>query len=490
MSTPSAHRVAQVFGQSGFGTGYRLTTDLVVTAAHILSPGGSTKVRIHGIDATLTSKCVWAKYGGPEVGMDIAVLQLEAGSAALLPPVEPAFLGGISGERHIPVELVGYPDSMKLGAGRDLDHVAGRLSPIAAAASGRYVIDVESSPDRRLGKSSEWAGMSGAPVISGPDSACPGAVLGVAVGVVDAFGNRRLLASAISDAIEQEAIEGKPVLRNILLKSGGDVLLRDSSATPATRVVQLAVAMPNERDFMVVSEEEELQALMRSSPSVLLYAYYSPGDHAKKAPDAVGTFRSDVFPLLSPLQRIWEFEVAYTIVGISREFFRGIDLFRTETSIHNYLKQRNMYFPGLHLFSASIPSGSIKRGIQTELFDYFSDAYNLLHNAGTFCPGFGGIIGDVTPRIVTPGHWELSIGGSPAIEIVYSYGSGDRLYVDGNLILERNGWAKVRKNHPARFEFEHNGAIRSGFVTAHPDTGEIALVLDGELVYWSNLHSS
>ncbi|MGW1373440.1 NACHT domain-containing protein [Streptomyces sp. NPDC002446] len=201
-----ARRVVQVItalrtGARRLGSGYRVSGDAVLTAAHVTCDAESVQLRFlteGGGVTELPGEQVWA-----DSAADIAVLRIAGGAgaggagAAEVPPVR---FGRIT--RPVDCEALGFP-RFKLRRDtaaperdaptwyRDSHHARGTTTPFADLRTGSLEITVDPpghdpEPDR-----SPWEGMSGALVWSG------GCVIGVISEQHRAEGLGRLTASQV-----------------------------------------------------------------------------------------------------------------------------------------------------------------------------------------------------------------------------------------------------------------------------------------------------
>ena len=182
-------RVVQVItargvGAGGRGSGYQVTGNLVLTAAHVLCDATSVQVRF-------LTECGGTRevHGTPDwadSASDIALIRIADSPSAGGQPtdeVSPVRFARIA--KTVDCEALGFPrfrlrpDATSSDRGepvwyRDSHHVRGDTSPLGYMRAGRLAITVKSSPeyDPERGRS-PWEGMSGAPVWSG------GCVIGV-----------------------------------------------------------------------------------------------------------------------------------------------------------------------------------------------------------------------------------------------------------------------------------------------------------------------
>lgn len=213
----TAHRVVMVRSSQG-GSGYRISDDLVLTAAHVV--GESGEVKLFDTDNWLPFQQVWY-----DDDLDVAVLKLEAIG---LPTVSPARWGLLSSAApRVPVEAHGFPTFQTLGADapRDYEQIDGHVNPLSGAARRQFHISVDSKLWRT--GPHPWPGMSGAPVL------CHGRLIGV---ITETVGDsNRLAATPIT-----EFIFGKEV-QQALRDPCHDALPRSPGAVDALVIRRIEV---------------------------------------------------------------------------------------------------------------------------------------------------------------------------------------------------------------------------------------------------------
>jgi hypothetical protein len=176
------------------GSGYRISHDLVLSAAHVAGESGEAK--LFGMDSWLPFRRVWH-----DDDLDVAVLKLKVIG---LPAVSPARWGLLSsGAPRVPVEAHGFPTFQARGEGapRDYEQVDGHVNPMSGAGRRQLHVSVDST----LWRSGPhpWPGMSGAPVL------CHGLLIGVTTETVG--DSNRLAATPITEFIFDKGI--RQVLR-------------------------------------------------------------------------------------------------------------------------------------------------------------------------------------------------------------------------------------------------------------------------------------
>ncbi|MEU3920094.1 NACHT domain-containing protein [Streptomyces sp. NPDC029004] len=161
------HRIAAVFGAQQ-GSGYLLTPRLVLTAGHLLREGSETVVIVPGGLGRVTCHAIWVGVGEHR---DAALLVADT------PLVAPKScgaselgLGKIDGLAPVmDCYAIGFPRVQRYDGERlDIEQFVGTIKPGSQSIRGDYVIDsVYTSPSALKGGGSPWAGMSGAPLLSG-----------------------------------------------------------------------------------------------------------------------------------------------------------------------------------------------------------------------------------------------------------------------------------------------------------------------------------
>ncbi|MCF6524258.1 trypsin-like peptidase domain-containing protein, partial [Streptomyces sp. JJ36] len=219
-------RVAEVVvgGGRAYGTGYRISARLVLTAGHLLDAAGARsgagpvcEVRLGGRPEPLTAEPVW-RADGP----DLALLRLAAEDAAAAGTVRPAVLGelpaGVTGS--VPFAAIGFPayaqrsgDARLRGLERrDSRRIDGAIQLGSNLKSGLLDLSVTSAPPvERSGNGPDpWSGMSGAALFVED-----GAVLvGVQGSRLPAAGSRSAEAEPVTAALAD------PEFRGLLAREG------------------------------------------------------------------------------------------------------------------------------------------------------------------------------------------------------------------------------------------------------------------------------
>jgi Trypsin-like peptidase domain/Tetratricopeptide repeat len=192
-------RVCEVFaprstGRSGFGSGYFVTAELILTASHVVDGAlGTCEVRPLGSKEWLPTALAWRGKA-----CDAALLRI---SPADPTPQERVPLGRLATGKPAACEALGFPLAQakvrEARSIRDTERIRGEVDPLSARKEGLLTIHVgRSVPTPAVSGHSPWAGMSGAALFCGR--------LLVAVVAVDParFGTDRLSAVPVSTMAE------------------------------------------------------------------------------------------------------------------------------------------------------------------------------------------------------------------------------------------------------------------------------------------------
>ena len=240
------------------GSGYRVTADTVLTAAHVVHGASTVRVRI---DADQPSE--WSV----DVTDVREVQEIDVALLAITPPddvtIDPARFGWI-GERDAVIECsaVGFP-RWKLREGpaglyRDSAHVVGSAAVLANRREGTLEITVappERDPDPKV---SPWQGMSGAAVF------CNGRIVGIIRRHHRRDGLGRLAASRVDRWREQVSVAQQQEMNARLgmdawLGELHDVIAPSpAEVTPAAYLAQVREIAPQE----LIGRDEELAELV------------------------------------------------------------------------------------------------------------------------------------------------------------------------------------------------------------------------------------
>lgn len=208
------------------GSGYRVTNDCVLTAAHVVRDNAEASVRFdvdNHNEWTGPASVVWK-----DETADVAVLRFEPPSHA--PVVAPVSYGRITSRPAVvPVEVVGFP-SYKMREDRpdgrfsDVAHLFGTASSLSNLRSGTLEINVAAPAAPLDARTSPWAGMSGAPVWA------EGRIVGIITQHNPADGLGRLAAARI-----ERLVTGSPAhreLATLLYLEQADMLAEVPSPEP------------------------------------------------------------------------------------------------------------------------------------------------------------------------------------------------------------------------------------------------------------------
>lgn len=172
---------------TNLGSGLLVTSDLVLTAAHVVFDGAvplKVKVRLYEREQ------VWGVVVWPTTGdeIDAALVRLEHPQTPFpgAGPLSWARYTGRSGQQR--VEASGYPKVMIDSDQRISYQIGGHINPQGDRHRGRYLVSVD-EPPRDQGD--PWAGMSGAVLTPAKSEAVVGVI------VIDTPGFKRDLLTAI-----------------------------------------------------------------------------------------------------------------------------------------------------------------------------------------------------------------------------------------------------------------------------------------------------
>ncbi|MET9497610.1 serine protease [Streptomyces sp. NPDC006552] len=155
----------------GYGSGYLVAPDLVLTACHVVADAVRAGARVQvqpldsdGGDPWLRCEVVWSRDDGP---VDAALLRIVAADRRSVVP-GPQRWGRLTGTAPgIPWQAVGFPDAAPdAGALRESEHLCGTLNPGTGRRGRRYLALVDGTAPADLGDS-PWSGTSGAALFCG-----------------------------------------------------------------------------------------------------------------------------------------------------------------------------------------------------------------------------------------------------------------------------------------------------------------------------------
>ncbi|SCK48333.1 trypsin-like peptidase domain-containing protein [Streptomyces sp. WMMB 322] len=175
---PERFRIAVVQG-SRQGSGYLLTSRLVLTAGHLVTNRYQVKVAALGGVGEIECRVLWARH---DRECDAALLFAKKGG--LLPRERADELDTAPVRRGRPLGLetmescqaIGFPRMQRDGEELDTEQIVGTFKPGSRMVHARYVLDSPHTPPAPLqGGESPWAGMSGAALFA------EGHIIGVVV---------------------------------------------------------------------------------------------------------------------------------------------------------------------------------------------------------------------------------------------------------------------------------------------------------------------
>lgn len=161
---PVRERIAAVFSGGRQGSGYLLTPQLVLTAAHVIAddedvrvvvPGGRGPVECDSVNSWQSEDCDIALLYANEDLVQFPDTAMRWGRPASLAPIRDC-------------QAIGFPHVQRGPGGKlDTEQIVGTFKPGSGLLGGRYVLDSDHTPPApRPDGGSPWAGMSGAAVFS------------------------------------------------------------------------------------------------------------------------------------------------------------------------------------------------------------------------------------------------------------------------------------------------------------------------------------
>ncbi|MFD3948248.1 NACHT domain-containing protein [Streptomyces sp. NPDC058579] len=164
------------------GSGVLLTTQTVLTSAHVLRSVHSAWVSLPGRSASVLCQVVWS-----DQRLDAALLQARESLTGTRNLTE---LGRVATDRPVPgCEILGFPQVQRYEDGRKLesDQYRGTLLPLAGLIRRTMVVELDAPPaTERSDGASPLAGLSGGPVFAGTE------LLGIVREVPRGRGHRRV----------------------------------------------------------------------------------------------------------------------------------------------------------------------------------------------------------------------------------------------------------------------------------------------------------
>lgn len=198
-----AGRCAEVLveqdGGTGYGSGLRLATSLVVTAGHVVEGGGTVRVRLSGgapDEIVVTGRTVWRG-----ARLDVALVELTPDVA--LDEVAPMAIAVVPDDTdgRLPFTAIGFPRHQSwtdtdTTTWRDSDQIDGVIPLGSSVKRGRLLL--HRSDGRRL-EARDWSGFSGAGVV------WEGSAVGVVVESAHSGGLEAVRLAAVIGAYEPRA---------------------------------------------------------------------------------------------------------------------------------------------------------------------------------------------------------------------------------------------------------------------------------------------
>ncbi len=198
-----AGRCAEVLvdrdGGTGYGSGLRLATSLVVTAGHVVEGGGSVRVRLSGgapDEIVVAGRTVWR-------GARLDVALVELAWDVPLDEIAPMAVGCVPDEAdgRLPFTAIGFPRHQSwtdtdTATWRDSDQIDGVIPLGSSVKRGRLLL--HRAEGRRL-EARDWSGFSGAGVV------CEGSAVGVVVESARSGGLQAVRLAAVIGAYEPRA---------------------------------------------------------------------------------------------------------------------------------------------------------------------------------------------------------------------------------------------------------------------------------------------
>ncbi|MFD3580825.1 NACHT domain-containing protein, partial [Streptomyces sp. NPDC058644] len=216
---PHRSRVAAVFGTRQ-GSGYLLTSRLVLTAAHVVGEADTAEAVVFGGVGETLCDVVWRRKDDV---CDAALLVAHADVvptdvAAGFAPLRWGKLDRLDAQENC--QAIGFPLIQRDERGDlDSEQLSGRVKPGSSILGGRYVLESSGTPPQPTADSSPWSGLSGAGLF------CRGALIGVVVTAPTGWHNGRV------EAVPVRVIADDPEFRHALDRyGGGDVVVETLDA--------------------------------------------------------------------------------------------------------------------------------------------------------------------------------------------------------------------------------------------------------------------
>ncbi|MBB5121576.1 serine protease [Streptomyces eurocidicus] len=163
---PAKERIAAVFGRAQ-GSGYLLTPNLVLTAAHVIGDCDTPRVIVPGGTGVVRCRTVWARDDSRRCDAALLLAERDLVDAGTAAAFEPLVWGRAYDLRAWPgAQAVGFPRVQRDGDDElDTEQIVGTFKPGSNLIGGRHVLDSEhAAPEPPGDGGSPWAGMSGSAV--------------------------------------------------------------------------------------------------------------------------------------------------------------------------------------------------------------------------------------------------------------------------------------------------------------------------------------
>ncbi|MFB7163139.1 NACHT domain-containing protein [Streptomyces sp. NPDC056242] len=234
---PERSRIAAVLSGGRQGSGYAISSGLVLTAAHVLKDIDDVRVAFPGQTAQMRCRVVWMRH---DERCDAALISPQDGSFnhGPLPQSVSFAIVRDSLEPIVNCQTIGYP-SVQRNSSDDLDteQFIGTLKPGAKMLSARYVLDSSYHPPaENMDGTSPWAGFSGAAVFT------QDAIVGVVAHDPSGWQHGRLEVTSVG------VLEADLGFRECLDREGVQIRLFESSDN---RSSQFAIFEQRYRDYIV-----------------------------------------------------------------------------------------------------------------------------------------------------------------------------------------------------------------------------------------------
>ncbi|MGW2064148.1 trypsin-like peptidase domain-containing protein [Streptomyces sp. NPDC001937] len=281
MSPLDTNRVAQVVvigpgKYAEYGSGYRISRKLIVTAAHLLGTSSACQVMLGDDMAKLPTTVVWRGSGS-----DLALLRLDEVPAEL-GPASGVPLGRLpDGVGSVPFVGIGFPayaqreetDRFQGLGRRDSRQIDGRVNLGSNMKSGYLDLTITTSPPTEKGPGGQdaWKGISGMALFTQQ---------GVLIGVQ----THRLPAAGTGSA------EGES-LATALADPAFTEILRQNRVRPEPVQVEASGREPGRRLRSVLSQQELIEGFgdFEKNLTSNRLPYVSPGNEHKAHPDELFT---------------------------------------------------------------------------------------------------------------------------------------------------------------------------------------------------------